>query len=87
VLRRRGGEGGAPVAWGAAPSSGEAPGPAHEDGKWVRWLGTDGVAEIEVRRGGGGLPVADNRRWSGRNATGGRGDGGALYTCAHGERG
>jgi hypothetical protein len=37
------------AAWGADLSSGEAPGPAHEDGKWVRWLGTDGV--VEQRRG------------------------------------
>jgi hypothetical protein len=56
------------VAWGVAPSSGEAPGPAHEDGKRVRRLGTDGVAEIEVRCGGGGLPEADKRRWCGHNA-------------------
>jgi hypothetical protein len=63
-----GGEGGGPVAWEAAPSSGEARGPTHEDGKRVRRLDTDGVAETEARRGGGGLPEEDKRRWRGHNA-------------------
>jgi hypothetical protein len=48
VLELNDWEGGGPVARGATPSSGEAPRPALEDGKRVRWLGTDGVAEIEV---------------------------------------
>jgi hypothetical protein len=46
------GEGGGPAARRAAPSSGEPPGPAHEDGKWVRRLGIDGMVETEARRGG-----------------------------------
>jgi hypothetical protein len=57
------GEVGGPTARRVAPSSGEAPGPAHEDGKQVRWLGIDGVVEIEVRHGG--LPEADSRRCCG----------------------
>jgi hypothetical protein len=48
------GEGGGPVARGAAPSSGEPPGPMHEDGKWVRRLGINDVVEAEVRHDGGG---------------------------------
>jgi hypothetical protein len=52
-------EGGGPAARGAALSSGEPHGPTHEDRKWVRRLGIDGVAEAEVRRDGGGLPEAD----------------------------
>jgi hypothetical protein len=51
-----GGEGGGPAARGAALSSGEAPGPMYEDGKWVRQLGIDDMAETKVRNGGGGLP-------------------------------
>jgi hypothetical protein len=52
-------EGGGPVARGAALSSSEPLGPTHEDRKWVRWLGINGVMEVEVRSGGGGLPKAD----------------------------
>jgi hypothetical protein len=78
-----GGEGGGPAARGVAPSPGEALGPAHEYRKWVRWLSTNGLAEIEARHGGGSLPEADKRRWHRRNAMGG----GAFYMCAHGERG
>jgi hypothetical protein len=63
------GEGGDPAAQRAAPSSGKAPRPMHEDGKRVRQLGTDGVTETEVRRGGGGLPEVNMRRWRGRDAT------------------
>jgi hypothetical protein len=63
VLELNGGEGVGPAAWGAPSRSGKAPGPVHEDGKWVRKLGIDGVAETEARRGGGGLPEADKRRW------------------------
>jgi hypothetical protein len=37
----------------------------HEDGKWVRRLGIDGVVEAEVRRGGGGYD-----RWCRREAMG-----------------
>jgi hypothetical protein len=65
------GEGGGPAARGAASSSGEPPGHAHEDGKWVRQLGINGVVEAEARRGGGGLPEADKsagayeRQWGG----------------------
>jgi hypothetical protein len=33
-----------------------APGPAHEDGRHVRRLGTDGATETEARRNRGGLP-------------------------------
>jgi hypothetical protein len=66
-----GGEGGGLVARGAAPRSGEPPGPMHEDRKLVRWFGIDGLAETEVRHGGGGLPEADKsasadeRQWGG----------------------
>jgi hypothetical protein len=64
-------EGGGPVARGATLSSGEPLGPAHEDRKQVRWLGINGITEVEVRRGGGGLPKAnkstgaDERQWGG----------------------
>jgi hypothetical protein len=78
-----GGKGGCPAARGAAPNSTEAHVPAHEDEKQVRWLDTGGVAEIEVRCSGGGLPKADKRRWREINATGG----GAFDTHTHGERG
>jgi hypothetical protein len=50
-------DGGGPVA------RGEAPGPAHEDRKWVRWLSIDGVAETKARCSGGGLLEAEKRRW------------------------
>jgi hypothetical protein len=66
-----GGEGVGLAARGAAPRSGEPPGPTHEDGKSVRWFGIDGLAETEVRHGGGGLPEADTsasadeRQWGG----------------------
>jgi hypothetical protein len=33
-----------------------APGPAHEDRRQVRWLGTDRTAGTEVRHDRGGLP-------------------------------
>jgi hypothetical protein len=79
ALELNGGEGGGPAAQGAALSIGESPGLAHEDGKWVRWLGTDGVAETEVRHGGGGLPEADKRCWCRRNATVGV----SSYRCEH----
>jgi hypothetical protein len=63
------------AARGAALSYGEAPGYVHENRKWVRRLGTDGVVETEARcgGGGGGLSEADKRRWRGRDATGGWG--------------
>jgi hypothetical protein len=77
------GEGGGSVARGVAPSPGEAPGLAHEDGERVRRLGIDGVAETKARHDGGGLPEADRRRWRKRNATG---RGHPLYACARIER-
>jgi hypothetical protein len=58
-----GGEGWGLVARGEAPSSSEAPGPAHEDGKWVRQFSTDSVAETVMRHSSGGLLDSDNRHW------------------------
>jgi hypothetical protein len=37
-----------------------AAGPAHEDGRWVRWLGTDGAAGTKARYDRGGLPEGGN---------------------------
>jgi hypothetical protein len=42
------GEGVGLSGWGATLGSSEALGPAYEDRGWVRWLGTDEVAETEV---------------------------------------
>jgi hypothetical protein len=56
-----GSEGASPSDWGAALGSGEALGPTHEERGGVRWLDTDSVVGIEVRRGGGSLPKADKR--------------------------
>jgi hypothetical protein len=53
------GEGVGSSGWGATPSSGEAPGPMHEERRGVRWLGTDGVAENRGECGGDGLMEAD----------------------------
>jgi hypothetical protein len=44
----------------ASPRQEGAPGPAHEGGRWVRRLGTAGVAETEAERGGDGL--SESRR-------------------------
>jgi hypothetical protein len=44
------------TSWEASPRWVGAPGPAHEDGRWVRRLGTDGAVETEARHGRGGLP-------------------------------
>jgi hypothetical protein len=82
ALELNGGEGGGPVARGAALSSGEAPRSMHEDGKRVRQLDTDSMAETEARCGGGGLPEVDKSRWCGRNAIGG---GHPLYACVQRE--
>jgi hypothetical protein len=51
--------------WEAAPKLKEAGVPAHGVGGGVRWLGTVCVAETEARRGGGGLPKTNRRRWHG----------------------
>jgi hypothetical protein len=70
------GEGVGSSSRGAAPSSGEALGPAHGEEGGVRWLGTDDVVGIEVRCGGDGLPetdkrhCADKRRWRRQDAMG-----------------
>jgi hypothetical protein len=69
ALRLSGGEGGGPTTRGADMSSAEAPEPAHKDAKRVRQLDTDGVAETEARRDGGGLPEEDKRCWRRHNAT------------------
>jgi hypothetical protein len=39
-----------------SPRQEGALGPAHEDGRWVRRLGIDGVAEIDATHSDGGLP-------------------------------
>jgi hypothetical protein len=65
-----GGEGVGSLSQGAAPSSGEALGPAHGEEGGVRWLGTDDVVGIEVRRGGDGLLETDKRRWRRQDAMG-----------------
>jgi hypothetical protein len=54
-------EGASPSGHGAAPRSGEAPGPMHRERGGVRWLGTNGVAENRGERSGDGLPEADRR--------------------------
>jgi hypothetical protein len=62
ALELNGGEGAGPSGWGAALGSGEALGPAHEDGRRVRRLSTDGVVENRGGCGGDGLPKADMAR-------------------------
>jgi hypothetical protein len=44
-----------------------APGPTHEDGRRMRRLGTDGVAETEARRNRDGLPEGRQRWGHGQN--------------------
>jgi hypothetical protein len=58
-----GGEGVSSSGWGVAPSSREAPGPAHGEEGGVRYFSTDGVAVIEARHSGDGLPEMDKRHW------------------------
>jgi hypothetical protein len=65
-----GGEGVNSSGWGAAPSSGEALGPAHGEEGGVRWLGTDGVVGSEARRRGGGLPEMNKMLWRRQDAMG-----------------